>query len=220
MPGEPSIILILGVHRSGTSCMAGILSHLGVPMGRSGLRPNGGNPKGFYEDRLLRQLSRRCGRVEFPRQRFTVPFPQRVALLRQWCRQRSRQSVDEPIIGGKLPALGMMVRELDTALKGRWKAIVTERSIKESARSRHKWRWRLQSVASIESDLLELAAKRDADLQRFAVPVLRVSFANLLGEPVATVAAVIAFCGLSPSPQQLQAAIASVDPKLNHETPT
>lgn len=41
---------VIGLHRSGTSTVAGILHKLGVSMGEVLLKPQKSNPKGFYED--------------------------------------------------------------------------------------------------------------------------------------------------------------------------
>lgn len=48
-------IFILGMHRSGTSALAGTLLHLGVALGEELLPPAPDNPKGFFENqRILR----------------------------------------------------------------------------------------------------------------------------------------------------------------------
>jgi glycosyltransferase involved in cell wall biosynthesis len=46
---EKSAVLFLGMHRSGTSAVAGVFSRLGVELGSELLRPAADNPKGFYE---------------------------------------------------------------------------------------------------------------------------------------------------------------------------
>lgn len=43
-------LLVLGMHRSGTSLLAGLLHQAGVSMGDSLLPPEQGNPRGLYED--------------------------------------------------------------------------------------------------------------------------------------------------------------------------
>ena len=43
-------ILILGMHRSGTSALAGVLHQLGISMGKNLIAPASDNPKGFYEN--------------------------------------------------------------------------------------------------------------------------------------------------------------------------
>ncbi len=46
-------IIVLGMHRSGTSALAGILHNLGVSMGKELLDPAPDNPKGFYENKKI-----------------------------------------------------------------------------------------------------------------------------------------------------------------------
>ena len=46
-----SSIVVLGIHRGGTSAIAGVLHHLGVHMGDDLLLPSPHNPKGYFEDR-------------------------------------------------------------------------------------------------------------------------------------------------------------------------
>ena len=54
------IICVLGMHRSGTSAMAGLLHNNGVVMGRDNEfrpRPMKENPKGFYENIRFRRIN-------------------------------------------------------------------------------------------------------------------------------------------------------------------
>ena len=44
-------IIVLGMHRSGTSLVANILHELGVNMGKNLLSPNPSNPRGYFENR-------------------------------------------------------------------------------------------------------------------------------------------------------------------------
>jgi hypothetical protein len=48
------IIVLTGMHRSGTSMVAGLLHHNGVSMGSQFRRPLPENPKGFYEEEAFR----------------------------------------------------------------------------------------------------------------------------------------------------------------------
>lgn len=43
-------IAVIGPHRSGTSAVAGVLYHLGIPMGDDLIGPGLGNPTGHFED--------------------------------------------------------------------------------------------------------------------------------------------------------------------------
>ncbi|WP_035253433.1 sulfotransferase family protein [Desulfatiglans anilini] len=43
-------IVVLGMHRSGTSALMGILHHLGLELGKIMMAPTEGNPKGYFEN--------------------------------------------------------------------------------------------------------------------------------------------------------------------------
>lgn len=43
-------IVVAGMHRSGTSMMAGLLARLGVQMGQTLIEPDPHNPLGYFED--------------------------------------------------------------------------------------------------------------------------------------------------------------------------
>ena len=45
----PTVLLVLGMHRSGTSAITRVLNLLGVPLGRDLLQPQDDNNKGFWE---------------------------------------------------------------------------------------------------------------------------------------------------------------------------
>lgn len=45
-----SCVIVLGCYRSGTSAVAGVLHHLGVPMGKQFDPPTKNNIKGYWED--------------------------------------------------------------------------------------------------------------------------------------------------------------------------
>lgn len=50
---EREAIVVLGMHRSGTSTTAGLISHLGYSVGESLMEGNETNPKGFFENYRL-----------------------------------------------------------------------------------------------------------------------------------------------------------------------
>lgn len=51
------IFIVTGMHRSGTSMVAGLLHHNGVRMGSHFRRPLPENPKGFYEENAFRRFN-------------------------------------------------------------------------------------------------------------------------------------------------------------------
>jgi hypothetical protein len=53
---RPDPVLILGMHRSGTSALGGALEPLGLTVGKTVMPPQQENPKGFYENNSLTEL--------------------------------------------------------------------------------------------------------------------------------------------------------------------
>jgi hypothetical protein len=44
------LIIVLGMHRSGTSVLTGILNKMGLPLGDNLMKPTNDNPKGYFEN--------------------------------------------------------------------------------------------------------------------------------------------------------------------------
>jgi hypothetical protein len=59
MMRESTALLVLGMHRSGTSAFTGTLRHLGVSLGNNLLAPNFANPSGFWENAGISYLQER-----------------------------------------------------------------------------------------------------------------------------------------------------------------
>ncbi|MBU0633403.1 hypothetical protein KKA17_12280 [bacterium] len=57
MKENKTVILILGMHRSGTSAMGGVLHTLGINMGDNLFHATEDNKKGYYEDKDIVQLN-------------------------------------------------------------------------------------------------------------------------------------------------------------------
>ncbi|MEM4261318.1 MAG: hypothetical protein QXG00_08795 [Candidatus Woesearchaeota archaeon] len=51
------VIVVTGMHRSGTSAMMGLLNQLGIELGSDYLNPSDDNPKGFYENKFIVELN-------------------------------------------------------------------------------------------------------------------------------------------------------------------
>jgi hypothetical protein len=56
---RPDPVVILGMHRSGTSALGGALEPLGLTVGKTVMPPKQENPKGFYENNSLTELHER-----------------------------------------------------------------------------------------------------------------------------------------------------------------
>ena len=121
-------VCVMGLHRSGSSCVAMMLHKLGVHMGNEltgweGVRGGGGEASG---------LAHVCETA--------MPFPESTprcwsgtiqASLLQWIRDRQQEAYyQRTLVGGKYPHLCAFGSLLETTLKGRMKVIHTSRPLK------------------------------------------------------------------------------------------
>lgn len=127
-------ILVLGTPRSGTSCVAGVLHHLGVPMGERLMPANDWNPAGFYQDEDFEDiLNEALGRGQWPDWTTSKPslngtFARRIRTL------AAARSAQYPVWGVKSNRLAFYWNALNAGA-GTVKVIVTRRPIADSIAS-------------------------------------------------------------------------------------
>ena len=75
-----SALLVLGMHRSGTSALSGVLSHLGYTIPSTMMPAESDNPKGFFESRRIGNLNneilRACGSSWHDWRPLALPIPE------------------------------------------------------------------------------------------------------------------------------------------------
>ena len=97
-------ILVVGIHRSGTSSVAGTLHNMGISMGKQFLPPLNENKKGYFEDlQLMRMQDGIIGNWKNPTMRQHPGLLQRYKLM---IKERSLQ----PIWGFKDPRTALTIR--------------------------------------------------------------------------------------------------------------
>lgn len=204
---QQTMVAVVGPGRSGTSCLAGILHKLGIPMGGELLRPNQKNPAGYFEDTKLRKFCNRAFAKKSMEERKTPE--EREGWFRRWARNRAGEG---PIIGCKHPHLCMMLPELHHAWRD-LKVIATERPVEDIVASLKHARW-----WSEKRDPEAMFRKRDEDLKRLGIPVLRVAFDDLLCDTSEVVDQIVDFIEHKPDESQRAMAIAHVQPELSSQT--
>jgi hypothetical protein len=195
------VVAVIGAPRSGTSCTAGIIHHLGVSMGNRFRKVQPHNPKGFFEAIGLRRV---CADDCEP--------GERIAKFRRWARRRA----DERIIGGKEGKLCNFVPEIVKAWP-RLKVVAVERPVPEIVASMGKsGTFTNLSPAGREAYAKRFLANRDRDLERYGVDTLRLPFAETIKYPAGAIAKLVDFLGIHPTAEQIQAAREFVDPSMKH----
>lgn len=210
--GDRQIVMVIGPPRSGTSCVAGVLAKLGLPMGDT-WQKNSGNPKGYFEDRPLKRIHEASmGEIWEPERKNS--FEARVGMLREWAAKRHAKDGD--LIGGKYPHLMCMVPEMCEAFGDSWRAIATMRPAIDSARSMK--RLRHMTVERKRDGIQKAIGVRDRELVERGVKTLYVPYPGIVMLPHYWVTTLCRFAGLPRRKGKIAAAIDHIDPKLNHHS--
>ncbi len=134
---------VLGPHRSGTSCVAMVMHHLGVHMGNElgGYEATGGG-----EAIGLANLCEKA--MRFPAIDPKIPDGQIAKQLKAWVVTRKAEAIrDRTVAGGKYPHLCRFANHLYEALGNSLRIIAVDRPIEASIRSlqdrssRHPGQW-------------------------------------------------------------------------------
>lgn len=213
--GHVTSVAVVGLHRSGSSCLAGVLHKLGVFMGR---QLGGCEPTGGFEDLGFTRL---CEAVfPFPtiERRLAVPVVARE--LRRWlATHRTDAGHLRGSTGGKYPHLCAMGEELVAAAGSSLRVVHIDRPLEESVASMVS-----RSGRARPGTFLDASPEQCEQLQcwlwtqkhRFLgrVPHLTVPYHELLADPARQVRRLQDYLGLSPTGEQRKAAVAHVRAEL------
>ena len=218
---SPSV-LVLGMHRSGTSATGAALHHLGYSLGSSLYGPNQWNPKGYFEDQsvvrfndeLLGLMQRRWDSalpplaVDFDairdhRPRAMEILQSRFALTPLWGLKDPRMCLLEPFWSETLRAANVDTRCLITI---RNPAHIARSLMQRDGIGAHRaaWLWLTYTVGGLRY------AKRPG-MSRF------LSFDSLIDKPAAQCRGLATWLGLAPNESSIAAfATEFIAPELAH----
>lgn len=136
-PKNEPFVAVLGVHSSGSSCMAGVLYHLGLHLGNEltgfyGNRPDAGECG--YEAVGLANLCETC--IPFPSTELKVKRQKAWTLLMTWVNAKRREAYHRgTIAAGKYPQLCRLGNQLINATGDKLRVIDIERPLEDSIAS-------------------------------------------------------------------------------------
>ncbi len=205
-PVMQRVVAVLGFFRGGTSCVAGVLHKLGIPMGDEMLPTDPINPFGYFECRKLHRLSRLM--FDNPSMARKLPSAQIIGLLRRWALERVGTS-NTPCIGGKHPALCCLGQEMQIAWPN-CRFIVVDRDAADIVKSivRTTWGWSFEEATLNTSTLLK---QREQFLQSLPPSqYLRVDFNRLRSNTQSEVQRIAEWLGVPLNSDRIATAVAHV----------
>jgi hypothetical protein len=211
---DVAFVAVIGLHRSGSSCLAGVLHHLGVHLGDE---LGGYEPTGGFEAVGLASLCEAA--YPFPDTEPALPHDEVVARLRRHVThvRSSASQQGKQMAGGKYPHLCRMGAALREACGDQLRVVHIERPLDESIaslqeRSRHATGWlRIDDAQAERVQRWLWEGKHDLLRQ---VPHLTVSFAGLAADPGREIKRIVAWLDLTPSEDAVARAVEHVRPEL------
>jgi len=214
-------VIVLGNHRTGSSCLAGVLSKLGVSMGKEMLGAHPSNPGGHFEDKEFLMINDTVvGHWDNPRVEFGEKELEE--LRATYCPIVERRNFDARIWGMKDPRLCILlpvylplfndpiilhiVRNYDASIQS---------LIKREKWGEEKARKVLDIYTEAKSSAIEL-------VEREGVPIKTVHFENLVSSPEETIRDFLPTIlsrwdsGLWPSTFLIGQAVKHVNPEYIH----
>jgi hypothetical protein len=205
-----AFVAVVGLHRSGSSAIAMMLHKLGVSMGDKlvgyeAMHGGGGEAAG---------LAAICEwAARFPATTITRPRDQLRKKLERWIGGRLN---GRTIAGGKYPHLCAMGEELTGICGDTLRVVHCDRPLDDSIdslkrRSRKCGGW--LAVSDDDSEAVQRWLWDEKEKFLAAVPaerVLNVSHEEVMTNPRRVVDEMIDFLGISPSPEQIQAAVSHI----------
>lgn len=209
-------VAVIGLHRSGSSCVATILHKLGVHMGN---KLGGYEKSGGGEAAGLAAICEAA--AKFPSRAIKTAPLLLDERLRKWIGDRRREAAAKgTMAGGKYPHLCAMLPELTAICGSNLKVIHCDRPLEDSVaslcrRSAEAGKgWLHVSDADSRAVQQWLQAEKTKWLPR--MDHLTVAYRDLLAAPAVQVSRIVEYLGLSVTQEQIEAAIAHVDPAQCH----
>jgi hypothetical protein len=205
-------VAVIGLHRSGSSCLAGVLHNLGVHMGEmlTGYEPTGG----FEAAELMRICE---SAYPFPTTEPALPQTTIVAELRRYVAKVSTTAADRgsQLAGGKYPQLCAMGAALQYACGEQLRVVHIDRPLEESIASlkeRSRKETGFLAAGDVEVERLQRWLWHEKQELLGQVSHVDVTFADLLADPRREVERVAAWLEITPSEEAIAKAVAHVRP--------
>lgn len=210
MPHQ-TLAVVLGLHSSGSSCLAGVLHHLGVFFGENLSGLHGQSPLWGLEEVGLATMCEQA--LPIPCTQSRLDARQRLSMLRKWLR-RMRASAFEARspLGAKYPQFACFRKELVQLCGPTLRVIMCDRPLEESVLSLHR-RIPSHTIEDIREHQLFLERERRWLFDH--VPEhhrVRISYQDVLRRGGEIAARLAAFLDLDPAQDSLARSLAFIDP--------
>lgn len=218
VPEEELFVAVMGLHSSGSSCLAGCLYHLGLHLGNNlgGFYGNDPNKSCGFEASGLVRIGE--GAVPFPSKEYKWKRGKIWAELKGWINDRRREAAQQQTVAaGKYPQLCRCGNQLRNICGDKLRVIAIDRPIDESIASmvkRVQGKYTERQIADHQRFLDQGKEQTLAELE--PNQFIRVNYADLLADPAEQINRIVDFLEFEPLEGRFDKAVAYVDPSKRH----
>jgi GR25 family glycosyltransferase involved in LPS biosynthesis len=202
---EEPFVPILGLHSSGSSCLAGVVHALGIHLGNV---LNGNFEPNFMHHNLCRAMQEHIWSTQI--------LPQNLGWLEGWVNSRKAEAKRKHVLAGaKHPLMLVSVDQLINAIGDNSKIIFSERPLEDSIRSMIKrgQRQRIKQPPEVLEAHQRWLWKHKEEVAEAFPEHLRIDYYEVLENPVREAEKIAEFLGVVPSEEVLSEVIARVKPE-------
>lgn len=216
---EVPFIAVVGLHSSGSSCLSGVLHHLGVYFGMKGQLGGmyGKEPDkncGFEHQGLVNVCSRA---IKFPQVQYKLSRWQIFQRLETWINNVKQQAMKkDKLAAGKYPTLCRMGDQLRNICGTGLRVIEAARPIDKSIRSMQRRFPNMDHEQIAKHQHWLEKGKQDLISEVKPQNFLSVQYDDMLSNPEAQIKRIVEFLKLDATRKEIDKAIAYVKPKLCH----
>lgn len=214
---ERPFVAVVGLHSSGSSCLAGVLYHLGLHLGNKLVGYYGTDPDkncGFEAQGLM-QICERA--IPFPSTSLAQSPEAIDRALRRWIRARQAEAAKTGrLAAGKYPMLCRLGDSLRRICGEGLLVVNCDRPLDESVASLiHREPQRDPKILCEHQEWL-WQGKKELLAQVFPTRQITVAYADLLRNPTAEIARLVTFLKISSNAELIQKACAYVKPDMRN----
>lgn len=216
-PVDNRFVAVLGLHSSGSSCVAGVLYHLGLHLGNKLSGYYGSNPDQScgFEAAGLASLCEAA--IPFPAVELKQKRGKVFSRLQKWIKDRQREAhAKGTLAAGKYPMLCRLGTQLRNIAGADLRVISIERPLQDSIDSLIK-RCPKKPPEALDAHQRWLHIGREQTMDALADnQKLRVEYYRLLADPDGEIRRICEFLDITPTAEQLAKAALYVQPDKQH----
>jgi len=217
-PTNHKFVLCMGLHSSGSSCLAGVMYHMGLHMGNEFCGFYGKDPASKncgFEAVGLRDIAEKA--LPFPATEYAMKRNQIWRSVRGFVNQKRREAASiDTVAGAKYPQASALGRQFHNICGEQLRILVSERPFEESVASMVKRMPKRPKKDIVDHQQFLLDKREETIANLDSIQVHRVNYHELLADPESEARAIAQWLDIELTDAHVAAVKGWVQPEKRH----